>query len=436
VRVLIASAVEPFTQGGGTLISDWLRDELIVRGHEVDQLDLPFDGSDVDLLTSRLTGFRLFDVSDEADRLIAIRWPAHLLRHPSKVVWFIHHYRELFDLWGTAFQGMPPSPALETTRELVRAADCRALTEAHAVYANSSVVRDRVRRFNNLDIGIAFPPVTRPERFWTSGYGDFVFYPSRIVGHKRQMLAVEALAETRTPVRLVIAGEASPHHLAQDLVDRASELDVSDRLTVIPRWITETEKLEYLAGCLAVAYLPFDEDSYGYPSVEAHLARKAVLTTLDGGGTQELVMDGINGFVTAPTPEAIAQRFDELWEDRVLARRLGERGNDRLGELGINWDKRDIEIPAMNVAVVENFKGFSNSPSRGTLLKRGLESAGHRVALIRLPWSDKTAKHVLRSMVAIRTMRIAASDRVIALDFPSYYVDHWAKVVWLDDTMG
>jgi glycosyltransferase involved in cell wall biosynthesis len=61
------------------------------------------------------------------------------------------------------------------------------------------------------------------------------------------------------------------------------------------RWISEDEKVERLAPALAVAYLPEDEDSYGYCSLEAAHARKCVLTTQDSGGVLELVTDGVNG---------------------------------------------------------------------------------------------------------------------------------------------
>jgi hypothetical protein len=90
----------------------------------------------------------------------------------------------------------------------------------------------------------------------------------------------------------------------------------------------------------------------------------------------------------------------------------------------------------MNIIIVENFAGFSTMTTRGEHLQYGLEKVGHRAKLVQLPWNDKTSHQVLQSMVAIRTVRISASDRVIALDFPSYYVDHWAKVVWLDDLGG
>ena len=35
---------------------------------------------------------------------------------------------------------------------------------------------------------------------------------------------------------------------------------------------------------------------------------------------------------------ALAACFDQLWEDRSLAQRLGEAGERRVGELHIDWD--------------------------------------------------------------------------------------------------
>jgi len=54
---------------------------------------------------------------------------------------------------------------------------------------------------------------------------------------------------------------------------------------------------------------------------------KAVITCTDSGGPSELVRDGENGFVTAPTPEAISVAMRKLIDDRNLAQRLGEAGH-------------------------------------------------------------------------------------------------------------
>ena len=55
-----------------------------------------------------------------------------------------------------------------------------------------------------------------------------------------------------------------------------------------------------------MAFAPLDED-YGFVTVEAFAAHKAVVTCRDSGGPTELVADGVHGLVAAPTPAALAR---------------------------------------------------------------------------------------------------------------------------------
>jgi glycosyltransferase involved in cell wall biosynthesis len=111
------------------------------------------------------------------------------------------------------------------------------------------------------------------------------------------------------------------------------------RVTLMPQWVHESQKVELFARCLGVIYFPFDEDSYGYPSLEAHAARKPLLTTTDSGGTMELVANGENGLVTPADPELIARAMDALYQDPAQARRMGEAGAQRVDQLGITWER-------------------------------------------------------------------------------------------------
>lgn len=334
MKVVVASTIVPFLHGGGTLIVDWLEDALQERGHEVEVLRIPFP-MDSRRTVSSMTGLRLLDLEGSGDRLVTIRYPSHVIRHPAKVVWFIHHQRAMFDLWNTRFQEMPSGPAADRYREMLVSADRVGMSEARAVFANSRIVRDRIRLFDDVDASVLYPPVWRPDRFRNEGYGDYLFMPSRLTRNKRQYLAIQAMRHVKTPVRLVIAG-------APDLPGYDAELQVlvgdDERVSLISDWISESDKLDLLAGCLAVPYIPVQEDSYGYPSLEAHHAGKAVITTTDSGGVLELVVDGVNGRVLKPTAVALAECFDELWEDRALAARLGAAGAGRMAELGIDWD--------------------------------------------------------------------------------------------------
>jgi glycosyltransferase involved in cell wall biosynthesis len=281
------------------------------------------------------------DLSQHGDRLIAIRTPAYLLRHPHKVLWFIHHYRGAYDLWYTRYRDIPDTPEGLRHRDAVLRADNVTLREARRIFANSSVVAGRLKRYNGVESEVLYPPLLAPEDYRCSGFGDYVLYVSRLTHHKRQWLAIEALRHTRTPVKLVIAGmpDAGEEAYAEGLRALAEKYRLSDRIVMAPRWISEQEKIALFAECLAAIYIPLDEDSYGFPTLEAHHSGKLVISTTDAGATRELIVDGLNGFLTSPDPEDLAGVMDRLYLDRGLARRMGEAGRRRVEELGITWDK-------------------------------------------------------------------------------------------------
>ena len=339
MRVLIATSITPFVEGGATYIVDTLSRQMQARGHEVEILRFPLSERYPELL-DQLLAFRLMDLTQHGDRLITIRTPAHLLKHPNKVVWFIHHFRGAYDLWGTKYQGIPNTPEGVAYRDAIIAADNVGLREARGLFCNSGVVRDRLKKFNDVEAEVLYPPLSEPERFYSDG-GDYLLYFARLTHHKRQWLAIESLRYTHSQVRLIVAGCPDPGEepYVDDLRRSIEKYGLSKRVTLLSGWVHDAQKVELFARCLGVIYFPFDEDSYGYPSLEAHAARKPVLTTTDSGGTVELVVNGHNGFVTPADPELIARAMDSLYDNQLQARRMGEAGAQRVGELGIHWDR-------------------------------------------------------------------------------------------------
>lgn len=333
---LVSSAV-PLVEGGGRFVVDWLDEVLRERGHQVEIVWIP-STDDAETLLQQMTAFRLLHLSDAFDRVITFRPPAHVVRHPVKVVWFIHHVRVFYDLWNSSYRVAPDTPYWQAFRQRLFEADRTALAEAHKVFTNSGVVADRLRKYNRIAGEVLYPPVHRPERFRAEAWGEEIVCICRIEHHKRQHLLVEAMRHVRTPVRLRLCGPGSTADYGRDLAQTIAKYDLGDRVVLDYRWISEAEKVELLAHALASAYSPRDEDSYGYPTIEAAHARRATVTASDAGGVLEFVVDGENGLVVAPKPEAVADAFDRLWADRRLARRMGEAAEARVAELGISWD--------------------------------------------------------------------------------------------------
>jgi glycosyltransferase involved in cell wall biosynthesis len=341
VRILIASTYVPFVPGGATKIVHDLRDELRARGFETDTVLLPFDGSWPSVPEQTL-GLRLLDLREacgmRVDRLITVRYPSYALRHDDKVCWFIHHHREAYDLWGTAYSGMPDSPTGRHYRDMMRKSDDLYLRECRKVFTNSRVMAERLKKFNALDAdGVLYPPLPRQHPFCPGPFGDYLFYPSRITSIKRQVLAVEALRFTDPGLRLVLGG--APDSDAEQVALEAAidAAGVGDRV-VLTGWLSEQQKADLMAGCCGALYLAYNEDSYGYVTLEAFHSAKPVLTLSDSGGSLEVVENGFNGYVTLPEPQALAEAMNRLWLDRRHAQDLGEAGRGTLQRHRIDWD--------------------------------------------------------------------------------------------------
>lgn len=337
MKIALCSSFVPFIYGGYRNIVEWLEPKLAAEGHEVERIYLPHVDSP-DHLFTQMAAYRWAHL-EAADRVICFRPPAHVIPHPNKVLWFIHHIRPFYDLWDSPYRGFPDDVRHRSIRDALHEADTRALSEARAVFTNSAVVSGRLREFNSMDSEVLYPPVYNAERFYCQGFNDEVVYICRVEHHKRQHLLLEAMRHTRTPVRLRLCGASSGEQYVKELSAIVARYGLEDRVEIEHGWISEERKIELLANCLAAAYLPLDEDSYGYPSLEASHSGKSVLTTQDAGGVLELVEHGRNGLVCAAQPEALAQALDRLYEDRLATERMGVAARDRLDELGINWTR-------------------------------------------------------------------------------------------------
>ena len=112
---------------------------------------------------------------------------------------------------------------------------------------------------------------------------------------------------------------------------------LEDRVTLDLGFLPRAKVADYVNRALACAYLPVDEDSVGYVTMEAFHAGKAVIAVSDSGGVLDLVLDGETGYVTTPQPKVIATSIDRMFSDRAKAIRLGAAGRELLHRQKANW---------------------------------------------------------------------------------------------------
>lgn len=334
MKLLVANNAAPFVRGGAELLADRLVVELRRAGHEVDLLRLPIGNTPQQVVES-MTAAALLDAVN-VDRVIGLKFPAYLIPHQDVVIWLIHQFRQAYD---PPPVGWPADPELDPIVEAVRVADREAFARANRLYTISPMVTDRLRAANGISAEVLMTPPHSEQAFRTQESEDFIVALGRVSGGKRQRLAVQAMQHARPGYRLVVAGAPeSPGILAQIERDIA-ELGLEERVELIPRFITEEEKLDLLARSIGSVYLPIDEDSYGYVCYEAAMSAKPNVTATDSGGTLTLVDHGRTGLITEPEPQALAAAFDTLALDRDRARAMGANARAVALELDLSWER-------------------------------------------------------------------------------------------------
>ncbi len=340
MRIAVLHPQTAFAYGGAEVHTEALVRALRAEGHEAEQVTIAGKWYPATELAHQMAVWRSFDITEsgglEVDAVIALKFPAYLAQHERKIVWLIHQHRTAYELWDhPEFADLARQDEGPAVRDMVRAADLLALTEAKRVFANSGNVRDRLLDSLTVHADVLYhrSPISEvllertPEE-----PGEHVLFPGRFESLKRQSLIVDAMRHVRTPVRLVLVG-SGPDEAA--LRTQAEDRALRDRVRIEVRVPDERLHQLYLTA-LGVVYGPFDED-YGYVTIEGFAAERPVVTLTDSGGPLEFVTDGETGLVAEPDPKAIAEALDRLYTDREAARRWGAAGNRLIREVVPPW---------------------------------------------------------------------------------------------------
>jgi glycosyltransferase involved in cell wall biosynthesis len=335
--IVVCEAQVPFVHGGAEVHVRELLRELRARGYDAELVSVPFKWYPKEEILPHAAAWRLLDLSESngrpIDLVIATKFPTYFARHPNKVAWLIHQYRGAYELCGTQYSDFGHNERDLGLRDTLIRLDTEMLGECRHIYANAQNTANRVTKYNGLAADALYHPPKLAGRLAaaTPSYGDFVLSVGRIESVKRVDLLVSAMARVDKPIRMVVAGEGTQRANVERV---AAEAGVADRISFLGA-VDDEQLLELYRGALAVLYPPFDED-FGYVTLEAFLSRKPVVTATDSGGPNEFVVDGVNGFVREPAPEAIAEAINALARDPRRAASLGEAGYER-AKL-ITWD--------------------------------------------------------------------------------------------------
>jgi glycosyltransferase involved in cell wall biosynthesis len=333
--VVVCEAQVPFVHGGAETHVRELTRELTARGYLAELVSIPFKWYPKDEILPHAAAWRLIDLSESngrsIDLVIASKFPTYFVRHPNKVCWLIHQYRAAYELCGTPFSDFDHNELDVGLRDRLIRLDTEMLGECRRLFANAHNTASRVAKFNGLPAEPLYHPPRLAGRIVAGPYGDYVLSVGRLESVKRVDLVVSAMRSVDRPLRLVVAGDGTQREATERLV---AEAGLDGRVQFLGA-VDDEQLIGLYRDALAVIYPPYDED-FGYVTLEAFLAKKPVVTTSDSGGPNEFVVDGVNGFVCAPEPEAVADAINRLAADRKRAASFGDAGYVRASE--VTWD--------------------------------------------------------------------------------------------------
>src|SRR2546429_2236858 len=162
MRIAVCAPQVPFERGGAEIFADDLVSELRAREHEAALVTVPYKWYPGERVLSQAFLWRLLDLTESdgrpIDLVIATKFPSYAVRHPNKVVWLLHQFRQAWDLDRTELGQFSESPEDRALRRKVLDFDRIALGEARKIFTTSSIVAGRLRDSTGLDAEVLAPP--------------------------------------------------------------------------------------------------------------------------------------------------------------------------------------------------------------------------------------------------------------------------------------
>jgi glycosyltransferase involved in cell wall biosynthesis len=274
------------------------------------------------------TYLRYYDLDlSEFDGVISSKAPAYVVNHPNHVCYLMHTIRVFYDMFESTFP--LANDGIKRQKRLVLALDRAALhyPRTRGVFAIGEEVASRLARYNGLTARVLRHPSTL-QGLKPGGAFDYLFLPGRLHLWKRVELAIQAMRLVAAPIQLLISGTGDHEPVLRAMAAH------DPRIRFVGH-VDDARLASLYRDALAVMFTPLRED-LGLVTLEAFESGKPVITCLDSGEPARLVVDGVNGFVCAPNPAAIAASIDQLVADRDLAATLGARGRDWVSS--ITWN--------------------------------------------------------------------------------------------------
>jgi glycosyltransferase involved in cell wall biosynthesis len=209
------------------------------------------------------------------------------------------------------------------------------LEQAAAIHATSAIEAEEIQKFgwrlpriavvpNGVDAveQAASQDAPPADMAALAGRQPLVLFFGRLAQVKGLDRLLRAFARTRRGTLAIVGNDYEG--LAAGLADMARQLQIDDRVRIVPRTITEAEK-ECMFAAARVFVLPSYSESFGNVVLEAMQRGVPVIVTPEVGAA-EVVRESGGGLVAGGDAQSLGAAIDRLTEDAATSAAMGEAG--------------------------------------------------------------------------------------------------------------
>lgn len=333
-KICVLNAQVPFVRGGAEMMVQNLVNELLKRNYDAELVQIPFKWYPENTLYDNMLMWRLLDLQEsngqKIDMVIGTKFPSYGVQHDNKILWLMHQFRQVYDLYSTE-NGLQQAENGNEIKMKVINYDNLVINECKQKYSISKNVSHRLKQFNNIDSLPLYQPPSLIGQYYCEDYNNYILSVGRLDLLKRNDLLIRALVHCDKSVIVKIAGRGLE---LDNLKKLAKQLGVSDRVEFLG-FVADNDLLKLYANALAVYFAPIDED-YGFITLEAFLSKKPIITCKDSGGVLEFVSKDSNGYICDVAPEAVGDAIEQVRNNKNRSKEFGNNGYQIVKD--ITWD--------------------------------------------------------------------------------------------------
>ena len=155
-----------------------------------------------------------------------------------------------------------------------------------------------------------------------------ILFFGRMTWVKGMERLLQAFARARVGTLAIVGTDYD--HIAPRLAQLADELNIGDRVRLVPRTVTGAEK-EFVFAAASGFVLPSYSESHGNAAIEAMQRGLPVIVTEDVGAS-DIVRESGGGFVVAGDMAELGNAIEQLMQNPPLAHDMGQRGQRYIRE--------------------------------------------------------------------------------------------------------